>query len=637
MISYDVAALPWLPKAPDDHREQVRAFGPGVAAAALRDAATARLDINGLTRLAKALDRVGEAVEGDALSPVDAALLADCTTDYLAPALVATAPRHGVRLRLTVGDYGQMEQALLDPGSAVARARPEVALISLDAASLGLDAPLMDAAAAAEAVARAVARLEALAAAARERLGAVPILQTVAPPAEPWSGSLDARFAGAPAAMIQALNARMGGIAEAHGGLLLDVAGLAARVGVARWRDHGQRHAAKLPFALDLTPLWADHVCRLIGAMRGKARKCLVLDLDNTLWGGVVGDDGVEGIALGQGSARGEAHLAVQRYALSLRARGIVLAVCSKNEDDAARAPFRRHPDMLLREEHVAVFVANWTDKATNLQAIARTLNIGVDALAFLDDNPAERARVRQMLPEVATPELPDDPAWYPAALAHAGYFETVALSAEDAGRADAYQANAARAVALESLGSIDAYHRSLEMRCDIRPFDRVGRARIAQLINKTNQFNVTTIRRTEAEVAEIEVDPEMFHRQIRLVDRFGDNGMIAVVIFRKGVAEWVCDTWLMSCRVLSRRVEEAALRAVAEAARAEGATRLVGRYRPTAKNRMVADLFGVLGFAKVAETEAGETEWALALADYVAPELPMEVVGPGDDAERAA
>jgi FkbH-like protein len=374
----------------------------------------------------------------------------------------------------------------------------------------------------------------------------------------------------------------------------------------------------------------------VIASIRGKSRKCLVLDLDNTVWGGVIGDDGLAGIKLGQGSAAGEAHLAVQRMALELRARGVVLAVCSKNEDDAARLPFREHPDMLLREDHIAVFQANWTDKAANLRAIAETLNIGVDALVFLDDNPAERMQVRRELPLVGVPELPEDVALYPRALAAAGYFEAVSFSKEDRDRAAYYQSNAQRAQALTATDDIEGYLASLDMVCTIGGVDPSNRARVAQLINKSNQFNLTTRRYSEREVQDLESDASRHAIQIRLSDKFGDNGLISVIIADRRADAWEIDTWLMSCRVLGRHVEDAALAHLVSAARSDGARRLVGRYLPSAKNRMVAEHYGKLGFTLTETLADGGTVWTLDLSDFDAKSLPMRIEDTAKVLERA-
>jgi FkbH-like protein len=354
-----------------------------------------------------------------------------------------------------------------------------------------------------------------------------------------------------------------------------------------------------------------------------------VLDLDNTLWGGVIGDDGLDGIVLGQGSPRGEAFLSVQQAAFDLRSRGVVLAVCSKNNDEVARAPFREHTEMLLREEHIAVFQANWIDKASNLEAIAKTLNIGLDALVFLDDNPAERAQMRAALPMVAVPELPQEPAWYAWTLHAAGYFEAANYSAEDRLRSESYRADAKRAEVMAKARDLGDYLSSLEMVITVSPFDTKGRQRIAQLINKSNQFNLTTRRYTEAQVAAMETDADLFTLQVRLEDKFGDFGMIGVVICRPDAEEsglWDIDTWLMSCRVLGRKVEEGMLYKIVEELRRRGATRLIGRYFPTAKNNMVRDHYGKLGFDLIEEPAEGRV-FELQLSGYVDPQLPFRIV----------
>jgi FkbH-like protein len=387
----------------------------------------------------------------------------------------------------------------------------------------------------------------------------------------------------------------------------------------------------KLPFANELIPLYADHVGRIAAAIRGKSRRVLILDLDNTVWGGVIGDDGLEGIRVAQGDAVGEAHLSVQRMALELRQRGIVLAVSSKNTDEVARSPFVDHPEMLLKLDHIAVFQANWNDKATNIQAIAEELSLGLDAMVFLDDNPVERGLVRKLLPQVAVPELPEEPAFYARTLAAAGYFEAIAFAAEDLKRAGFYQDNAKRASLQKQVGGVDAYLGSLDMTITFLPFDATGRARIVQLINKSNQYNLTTRRYTDPEIAAMESDPLVFTLQVRLVDAFGDNGMISVVICRAaGDDLWEIDTWLMSCRVLGRRVEHMVLREILEHARAAGVRTLRGTYAPTERNKLVVDHYAKLGFAKVGEESSGATRWELAVADAEPESAPMRIVRQG-------
>jgi FkbH-like protein len=640
-----LATLDWLQATPPDFRARLKALRAEIVARAtdadieeqLYELALGRLDLNQLGHLATATATYLEipASQGP-LARLRLGLLGAGTLDLLQPAIIASALRHRVLTSIVAGDYGSAMRDAIDPASnfhaRLSGAPLDAVLIALDHRSLGLDRPRMTAQDAADAVNGALAMVRAMATGLETVVRGSIIVATVVPPAEPLFGSFDAVEPGSVNAMVSAFNAGLVDMARAKAIVLVDLACVAASVGLDHWHDAGQWHAAKMAIGPDAVPIAADAIARVLAAIRGTTRKCLVLDLDNTLWGGVIGDDGLEGIVIGQGSGRGEAFLAIQQMALALRQRGIILAVCSKNDEDVARVPFRDHPDMALRDEHIAVFVANWGDKAANLRAIASALNIGLDALVFLDDNPVERAQVRRELPMVAVPELPDDPALYPRALAAAGYFEAIAFAEDDRVRADAYRANAARA-AFAGTSDMAGYLDSLEMVADVRPFDAVNRARIAQLINKSNQFNLTTRRYTEREVAAFEADPEMKTLQIRLVDRFGDNGMIAVVILKPaGGGALVIDTWLMSCRVLGRRMEEATLTQIVAAAKACGAATIIGEYLPTAKNRMVADHYDKLGFRTVNRADDGSGGWQLDVASYQTPDLPMRFTNPEHD-----
>jgi FkbH-like protein len=415
--------------------------------------------------------------------------------------------------------------------------------------------------------------------------------------------------------------------------VLFDVADLAATVGLTNWHSPSQWNLAKLPFAGDYVPLYADHVCRILAAVSGLSRRCLVMDLDNTMWGGVIGDDGLSGIRLAQGDAEGEAYLELQQYALALRDRGVILAVSSKNDDAVARAPFRDHPEMRIREEHITVFQANWDDKATNITAIARELNLGLQSLVFVDDNPFERELVRRALPQVAVVELPDDPALYARTLSAAGYFELTRVSEDDLNRAKFYEGNARRAELQDSVGNLESYLASLDMEIVLQPFEAVGRVRIAQLINKSNQFNLTTRRYTEADVEAMEADAGAFTLQVRLLDRFGDNGMISVIICRGvGGAEWHIDTWLMSCRVLGRQVEQMVLRELLRNAAARGAQRLIGTYVPTGRNGIVVEHYAKLGFELTRRDDDGTTVWGLPVQGTEIAAPPMRITRVGID-----
>ena len=313
----------------------------------------------------------------------------------------------------------------------------------------------------------------------------------------------------------------------------------------------------------------------------------------------------------------------MQRTALEFRERGIVLAVSSKNEDTTARKPFKEHPDMLLREEHIAVFQANWSDKASNIRTIAETLSLGLESMVFLDDNPAERMQVRRELPEVAVPELPKDPALYSRTLIAAGYFESIAFLEEDSKRSSFYHENAKRAQILNQSSDMDAYLKSLDMEVNFAPFDTTGRARITQLVSKSNQFNLTTKRYTELEIKNFEDSPIFYTRQIRIKDTLGDNGMISVIVCKKNSDYWEIDTWLMSCRVLGRKVEEAALQDIVTNARDNGATKLIGFYSPTDRNMIVKDHYKKLGFNKTSGNLKIEV-WELDIINYNFKKIPM-------------
>jgi FkbH-like protein len=363
-----------------------------------------------------------------------------------------------------------------------------------------------------------------------------------------------------------------------------------------------------MPYTDGALHVLADQVRRVVQARAGLSRKVLALDLDNTLWGGVIAEDGLPGIQLGAG-ARGEAHVAFQEHLRALRSRGVLLAVVSKNNDADAREPFERHPDMRLALSDIAVFVANWEDKATNIRTVAATLGIGLDSLVFVDDNPAEREIVRQVLPEVEVPVLPEDPSGYVRALSDTLLFESVALTAEDRGRAEQYRARAAAVELQQRAGSLEAFYDSLGMEAVVAPFDELNLARIVQLIGKTNQFNVTTRRHGASAVRAFMEDPRAVTMYLRLRDTFTDHGLVAVLVAEQDGERLDIDTWLMSCRVIGRTVEDEMLARLCEIAVERGCTRVRGTFVPTAKNHVVRDLFERLGFALVAE-EDGRTTW---------------------------
>jgi FkbH-like protein len=526
-----------------------------------------------------------------ATRPIRLAVLGSATIDHLLPAIRTGGLRRGVWVETVTTPYGQYQQELLDAQSHLSRSRPDAVLFALDArhvSNLASDS------------AGIVAVLEGMWKRAADLGATLIIQQTLAPVFPALLGEQEYRYRASPAAIARAVNELLRERADAAGVNLLSVDAWISRDGMSAWHDPSLWHHSKQEIHPAAAPVYGDMVARVLAAAQGLSAKALVLDLDNTLWAGVIGDDGIEGIRIGQGDALGEAHLDFQSYAKALSSRGILLAVCSKNDEANALAPFAQHPDMALRREDIIVFIANWDDKAANLRRIARALGIGLDALVFADDNPFERNLVRRELPMVATPELPEDPSLFAACISDAGYFEALQLTPEDRARSAQYLANAQRDSLLHKASDLDAYLRSLASTLHWRHFDQVGVARVTQLINKTNQFNLTTRRRTETEVAALIQDPKALTLQLRLTDRVGDNGTIAAIIALEDPADpstLTIDTWLMSCRVLGRQVEKATLNLLARLASERGAKQLVGIYRPTAKNRMVQDHFPRLGF----------------------------------------
>ncbi|WP_314653976.1 HAD-IIIC family phosphatase [uncultured Selenomonas sp.] len=430
-------------------------------------------------------------------------------------------------------------------------------------------------------------------------------------------GSLDAAEHYGLTRFIESLNRDFADYAVSHENFFLhDLHGLAARIGLLKWHDRFQYYAYKLAMSYDVIPEVSLGLAKIIKGLLGKNKKCLVLDLDNTLWGGIIGDDGMEHIEIGHETPTAEAYTAFQEYVLKLKERGVILAVCSKNEEDIAKSGFN-HPDSVLHVEDFVSFHANWKPKNINLRIIAEEINIGTDSLVFIDDNPAERQLVRDTMPEVAVPEVdPVDVFSYIRAIEGAGFFEPVTISEDDRKRNESYRGNIQRRSLEESMQTYDDFLQSLEMEAEIDDFRSVYYDRIAQLTNKSNQFNLTTRRYTRADIEQMANDQHYVTLYGRLRDKFGDNGLISVVIGEKIDDSLHIRLWLMSCRVLKRGMEQMMLDALAARAAADGCKELIGYYYKTAKNKMVSDLYAVFGFEKIMQS-GDDTVWRLDLTGY--------------------
>ena len=416
---------------------------------------------------------------------------------------------------------------------------------------------------------------------------------------------------------VTRLNLKFAGYAQSHRSFYLnDLNYLSASYGLERWSDSAAWHMYKYACAPAAIPALAFSVAGMIKSLFGKNKKAFALDLDNTLWGGVVGDDGPENLQVGQETPVGQAYSEFQSYLKAHQQLGVILNVISKNDPENALAGLRR-PDMTLKEEDFILIKANWEPKSQNLLDMAHTLSLLPESFVFVDDNPAEREIVRQQVPGAAVPDIGQRPEDFIRAIDRMGYFEVTELSGDDAGRTEMYRQNAARSRAEAAFTDYGAYLRSLEMVGEIQPFAPLYFSRIAQLTNKSNQFNLTTRRCTQEEIAAMASDQGYVTLYGKLSDKFGDNGVVSVV-----AGEWREDRldvllWLMSCRVLKRDMELAMLDALAVRCQALGVGKIRGYYYPTAKNGMVREFYGRLGFAKVSEDAAGNTVWDLDLAGY--------------------
>lgn len=583
----------------------------------LREALRQRPDY---TFHARAQAFVRQAIErAHGLRPVRLAVLGSATTSLLTPVLRALAFRDGLAAECYEGLFGAYRQEILDPGSALHRFAPDVTFIiptwhDLGLPSLGRE---NEEDAIVESVVSEHARLwDRLAAGSRSH-----IVQHAfdLPPMES-SGGLAARRPGGRRRIIRRINLRLTEVAPSFVSVL-DTERVMSEVGQAVWYDAALWHRARQHPAARALPALAEEQAAHVRAVAGLTRKVVVCDLDNTLWGGVVGEDGVSGIVVGDRSPEGAAYADLQRYLRELRSRGVLLAVSSKNNPDEARRPFLEHDGMVLRLEDFSAFEANWDDKATSLRRIAAQLSLGIDSFVFLDDNPFERAWIRSELPEVAVVELGESPSSYVRDLDQGRYFDVLTVSDEDRERADMYRRERERDVLRAEAGSLEEFLAGLRMQARVRAVSEANLARVTQLVNKTNQFNVTTRRYTDAQIRALSDASGGWTGAFELADRFGQHGIVGLMFcVASEPGAWTIDTWLMSCRVLGRQLEHFMLDRAIDAARQRGVSRLVGVYRATPKNGLVADLFPRLGFRPCGRTAEGpcyELHVASARAPY--------------------
>src|SRR6202051_3723685 len=538
------------------------------------------------------------------------ALLSDAATQQLVPILKVLLHRNGIRGEIYEGPFDAIELEAYIPCSGLYAFTPD-AVVILNATQALRTSYSRRTEGTPAFVAETAGKTSGVWDAIRSHSRAAVLQSTFVLPGERLFGNFDRKTPQSFYSATLHLNAAIAeGASERSGVLIHDVDALASWIGRKQFFDDRFWDMWKSFCSLEHLPRVAQHIVDVLMAMRGRMVKCVVCDLDNTLWGGVIGDDGVNGISI-NAHGDGECFYRFQSFLKELLRRGILLAVSSKNEETNALLPFDQHPEMVLKRDDFTVFAANWRDKAENIRSIQETLNIGFDSIVFLDDNPFERNLVRELLPKVIVPELPEDPAEFVSYLSELNLFETTSFSAEDLHRAEMYKREAERHEAAAAFGSVDEFLTSLDLRIVGARFDEFHLPRIAQLIQRSNQFNLTTHRHTEADCEVMMDDYRILPLYAKLSDRLGDQGLISVIVLEPRDDELVIRDWLMSCRVLMRGVEQYMMNEIAEHALRLGLARVKGEYIPTAKNGMVRDFYGQLGFTRIAE-DSGHASWVL-------------------------
>lgn len=561
-----------------------------------------------------------ELLQQSNLLPTRIAILGGSTTAEIRSMLEIFLLAHGIRPEFYESGYNRYSEDVLFENPGLWSFKPDIVFIHTTWQNVPEFPELTDGEAEFEArVRHEVARFEAIWQKIHSDLGALIIQNNFDLPRSRPLGNLEAFQPSGRLNFLLRLNSEFASYARKHSRFLInDILYLSSRVGLDAWYGHTYWYNFHMAIKPTAAVALAQNVAGIVKSVYGKSKKCLVLDLDNTLWGGVIGDDGVHGLLLGRDHAVGEAFLDFQRYVKNLRRRGVILAVCSKNEAENAKEGFS-HPDSILKLEDFAVFKANWNPKPDNIREIASELNIGLDSIVFVDDNPAERALVSNQLPEVATPELGSDVSRFAEILEHERFFEADKIVRDDLNRSEYYSANAQRSAHESQFSNYGEFLESLEMAAEIGPFMPMYLERITQLINKTNQFNLTTKRYTSAEVEGMSQDPGFITLYGRLVDRFGDNGLVSVLAGRVHGDTLELDLWLMSCRVLNREMELAMFDALIEQCRTKGIRTIIGVYIPSKKNAMVANHYAGLGFTRQDGSEESRQTWRYEIPDSYA------------------
>lgn len=548
-----------------------------------------------------------------ALPTIKVSLLGDTATQFLATAIKGEGIERGYNIDLFEAEYNQVERQVLDPTSDLYAHDAKYTVVSQSTHKLLEQYSLKPAS---EWNALADERINFIRTIC-ENVGGKIIYYNYPEIEDTVFGSYANKVSSSFSYQLRKLNYELMNLAQEYPNLFIcDIAGIQNKFGRDFMFDSTVYVSTEMIFSIDALPYVASRTLDIIASIEGKFKKCLILDLDNTVWGGVVGDDGWENIQVGHGLGIGKAFSEFQQWVKKLKNRGIIVCVCSKNDEDKAKEPFEKNPEMVLKLDDISVFVANWENKADNIRTIQNILNIGFDSMVFLDDNPFERNMVRENVPGVTVPELPEDPGEYLEYLYTQNLFETASYSSADKDRTKQYQVEAQRVATAKKFTNEGDFLKSLEMVSEVSGFTSFNTPRVAQLSQRSNQFNLRTVRYTEDQITAIENDPKQKGFAFTLEDKFGDNGLIAVVILQEKDSETLfIDTWFMSCRVLKRGMENFTLNTIVEYAKANGYKKIIGEYLPTAKNGMVADHYTGLGFTKLEGIKT--SQWELDVENY--------------------
>jgi FkbH-like protein len=547
--------------------------------------------------------------ETDSDTGIKIALLADTATQFVHQAIKGYGAAQNVTYRLWEADYNQIDRQVFDPTSELYEFQPDFVVILRSSEHLlhtfyktGIEEQ-------AHFAATQLQYLESLYHNITSKLKCKVITNTYFELNDAVFGNYGAKVTNSFIYQVRKLNIQLMDMAREQKNLFLfDLAALMGQMGYAASFDPKLYINGDMVYNLEILPYIGYHIHGIIQSITGSFKKCLILDLDNTTWGGIIGDDGMHGIKIGHLGV-GKAFTELQMWAKQLKNRGIILAVCSKNTEEIAREPFENHPDMCLRMEDIAVFVANWENKVDNIRHIQSVLNIGFDSMVFLDDNPFERAMVKEAIPALTVPDLPEDPAEYLLYLRTLNLFETASYTEEDTVRTKQYIEEGKRTVFQRSFENEAQFLESLAMKSEVAPFTAFTIPRVAQLTQRSNQFNLRTQRYTEAEVEQLAKSPSFLTFSLTLEDKFGNHGLISAVILEKTDKDTLfIDTWIMSCRVLKRGMEQFTLYCLANEAKKHGFNKLVGEYLPTPKNGIVKDHYKDLGFIEA------DGKWVLEL-----------------------